>query len=145
MTSAAINVATALEKSPMTRGLLKDHTVPLESRLNTFYRDYYDTLLTRQWLRLFLYSSLEDLQLAPTYTSADVHERRRDARARAASPRGDTGRLLQADAARSCKRFRLQSPIACASGCRFACPRISRASAMSTTTIVKPTKSSVAR
>jgi hypothetical protein len=77
MTSAAINVATALEKSPMTRGLLKDHTVPLESRLNTFYRDYYDTLLTRQWLRLFLYSSLEDLQLAPTYTSADVHERRR--------------------------------------------------------------------
>jgi AcrR family transcriptional regulator len=51
---------------------LKDRSVPLESRLNTFYREYYDTLLTRQWLRLFLYSSLEDLQMAPTYTNAVV-------------------------------------------------------------------------
>ncbi|SMG48797.1 TetR/AcrR family transcriptional regulator [Paraburkholderia susongensis] len=51
---------------------LKDRSVPLESRLNTFYREYYETLLTRQWLRLFLYSSLEDLQLAPAYTNAVV-------------------------------------------------------------------------
>jgi AcrR family transcriptional regulator len=51
---------------------LKDRSVPIESRLNTFYREYYDTLLTRRWLRLFLYSSLEDLRMAPTYTNAVV-------------------------------------------------------------------------
>src|ERR1700688_2083396 len=49
---------------------LKDRSVPIESRLNTFYREYYDTLLTRRWLMLFFYSSLEDLQMAPTYTNA---------------------------------------------------------------------------
>jgi len=51
---------------------LKDRSVPIESRLNTFYREYYDTLLTRRWLRLFLYSSLEGLEMAPTYTNAVV-------------------------------------------------------------------------
>jgi AcrR family transcriptional regulator len=51
---------------------LKDRTVPLESRLNTFYGEYYETLLTRRWLRLFLYSSLADLRMAPTYTNAVV-------------------------------------------------------------------------
>jgi len=51
---------------------LQDRSVPIESRLNTFYREYYDTLLTRRWLRLFLYSSLENLRMAPTYTSAVV-------------------------------------------------------------------------
>ena len=49
---------------------LQDRSVPIESRLNSFYRDYYDTLLTRRWLRLFLYSSLEGLQTAPAYTNA---------------------------------------------------------------------------
>jgi hypothetical protein len=33
---------------------LKDRSVSIESRLNTFYRDYYDTLLTWRRLRLFL-------------------------------------------------------------------------------------------
>lgn len=51
---------------------LKDRNVSVESRLNSFYREYYDTLLTRRWLRLFLYSSLESLQMAPTYTNAVV-------------------------------------------------------------------------
>src|SRR5258705_9898810 len=51
---------------------LKDRGVPIEGRLNTFYREYFDTLLTRRWLRLFLYSSLEGLQMAPTYTDAVV-------------------------------------------------------------------------
>src|SRR5260370_40180862 len=51
---------------------LKDRTVSIENRLTAFYREYYDTLLTRRWLRLFLYSSLEDLQMAPTYTHAVV-------------------------------------------------------------------------
>jgi AcrR family transcriptional regulator len=51
---------------------LRDRSVPLEARLNTFYCDYYETLLTRRWLRLFLYSSLDGLRMAPTYTNAVV-------------------------------------------------------------------------
>jgi AcrR family transcriptional regulator len=51
---------------------LKDRSVPLEARLVEFYRDYYETLLTRRWLRLFLYSSLAGLEMAPTYTNAVV-------------------------------------------------------------------------
>jgi AcrR family transcriptional regulator len=51
---------------------LKDRSVPLEARLIAFYRDYYETLLTRRWLRLFLYSSLAGLQMAPTYSNAVV-------------------------------------------------------------------------
>ena len=48
---------------------LKDRSVPLETRLVAFYGDYYETLLTRRWLRLFLYSSLEGLQMrVPTRT-----------------------------------------------------------------------------
>jgi len=51
---------------------LKDRSVPLEARLIEFYRDYYESLLTRRWLRLFLYSSLGGLHMAPTYTDAVV-------------------------------------------------------------------------
>jgi AcrR family transcriptional regulator len=51
---------------------LKDRSVPLEKRLVTFYRDYYETVMTRRWLRLFLYSSLADLRMASTYTNAIV-------------------------------------------------------------------------
>ncbi|EUC13999.1 transcriptional regulator, TetR family [Burkholderia sp. YR290] len=51
---------------------LKDRSVPLETRLVAFYGDYYETLLTRRWLRLFLYSSLEGLQMARTYSNAVV-------------------------------------------------------------------------
>jgi AcrR family transcriptional regulator len=51
---------------------LKDRSVPLEARLVAFYSDYYETLLTRRWLRLFLYSSLEGLQMARTYSNAVV-------------------------------------------------------------------------
>ena len=51
---------------------LKDRSIPLEKRLVRFYRDYYETVLTRRWLRLFLFSSLADLRMAPTYTNAIV-------------------------------------------------------------------------
>ncbi|HTH62639.1 MAG TPA: TetR/AcrR family transcriptional regulator [Paraburkholderia sp.] len=51
---------------------LKDRGVPLETRLIAFYRDYYESLLTRRWLRLFLFSSLAGLRMAPTYTDAVV-------------------------------------------------------------------------
>lgn len=46
---------------------LRDRQVPLEERLVQFYRAYYDTILTRQWLRLFIYSSLAEVEIAPTY------------------------------------------------------------------------------
>ncbi|MGF6970445.1 AcrR family transcriptional regulator [Paraburkholderia sp. WC7.3g] len=51
---------------------LKDRSIPLEARLLAFYRDYYESLLTRHWLRLFLYSSLAGLRMAPSYTDAMV-------------------------------------------------------------------------
>jgi AcrR family transcriptional regulator len=46
---------------------LRDRSVPLEQRLTAFYRNYYDTILTRRWLRLFLYASLAEVDMAPTY------------------------------------------------------------------------------
>ena len=46
---------------------LADRTKPMEQRLNAFYREYYDTVLTRRWLRLFLYASLAEVEMAPTY------------------------------------------------------------------------------
>lgn len=46
---------------------LRDRSVPLAERLNRFYREYYETILTRRWLRLFLYASLAEVEIAPTY------------------------------------------------------------------------------
>src|SRR5260370_42686261 len=51
---------------------LKERGVTLEDRLNAFFRDDYETLLARRWLRLFLFSSLAGLRMAPTYTNAVV-------------------------------------------------------------------------
>lgn len=50
---------------------LQDRAVPIRDRLLDFYCDYYDTILTRRWLRLFIYSSLADAEMAPAYI-ADV-------------------------------------------------------------------------
>ena len=51
---------------------LRDRAVPLKQRLNNFYREYYDTILTRRWLRLFLYASLAEVEIAPTYIAAII-------------------------------------------------------------------------
>lgn len=51
---------------------LRDRTVPIRQRLIDFYCDYYDTILTRRWLRLFIFSSLADAQMAPAYISGVV-------------------------------------------------------------------------
>jgi AcrR family transcriptional regulator len=51
---------------------LTDRSTPMEQRLNAFYRDYYDTILTRRWLRLFLYSSLAEVDMAPTFIAQIV-------------------------------------------------------------------------
>lgn len=50
---------------------LADRSVPVEERLIRFYGAYCDEVLTRRWLRLFLYASLADIDMAPTYI-ADV-------------------------------------------------------------------------
>jgi AcrR family transcriptional regulator len=51
---------------------LADRREPVEQRLNAFYRDYFETVLTRRWLRLFLYSSLADRSMAPGFNIAVV-------------------------------------------------------------------------
>ena len=51
---------------------LRDRSVPLAQRLNSFYDEYYDTILTRRWLRLFLYASLAEVEIAPTYIAAII-------------------------------------------------------------------------
>jgi AcrR family transcriptional regulator len=51
---------------------LRDRGRPLEQRLNEFYQEYYDTILTRRWLRLFLYASLAEVEMAPTYIAAII-------------------------------------------------------------------------
>ena len=51
---------------------LRDRRVPLAERLETFYVTYYETLLTRGWLRLFLYSSLAEVEYAPTYITGII-------------------------------------------------------------------------
>lgn len=53
---------------------LTDRSKPVEQRLNHFYRDYFDTVLTRRWLRLFLYSSLAESEMAPDYIAAIIKD-----------------------------------------------------------------------
>ncbi len=52
----------------------KDRSQPLEQRLHAFYRNYYYGVLTRKWLRLFLYASLAEANMAPDYTQAIIME-----------------------------------------------------------------------
>jgi AcrR family transcriptional regulator len=51
---------------------LSDRSRPVDERLTTFYRQYYDQVLTERWLRLFLYASLANVGMAPVYISAIV-------------------------------------------------------------------------
>ena len=45
---------------------------PVADRLRAFYRDYFDTLLTRRWTRLLLYSSFSAQNMAPRYISGII-------------------------------------------------------------------------
>ncbi len=51
---------------------LKDRSHTVEQRLVRFYNEYYDTVTTRRWLRLFLYASLAEMEMAPAYIAAIV-------------------------------------------------------------------------
>jgi AcrR family transcriptional regulator len=53
---------------------LRDRGRPLEQRLLEFYRDYYEGVLTRRWLRLFMYASLAEARMAPEYIEAIIME-----------------------------------------------------------------------
>jgi len=53
---------------------LRDRTKPLDRRLLEFYRAYYDGVLTRRWLRLFMYASLAEARMAPDYIEAIIME-----------------------------------------------------------------------
>jgi AcrR family transcriptional regulator len=75
---------------------LRDRKVPLAERLNRFYREYYDTILTRRWLRLFLYASLAEVEIAPTYIAAIIRTLLQTIVEEAAF---DAGRELPPDAA----------------------------------------------
>ena len=58
-------------KGDWLRGLT-DRTRTMEDRLVDFYIDYFEIILTRRWLRLFLYSSLAEESMAPNYISAII-------------------------------------------------------------------------
>ncbi|MDD5027925.1 MAG: TetR/AcrR family transcriptional regulator [Rhodoferax sp.] len=51
---------------------LQDRSKPMEQRLKDFYCEYYDTVLTRSWMRLFLYASLAEVEMAPTYIASII-------------------------------------------------------------------------
>ena len=51
---------------------LKDRKLGMEQRLIRFYNEYYDSVTTRRWLRLFLYASLAEMPMAPDYIAAIV-------------------------------------------------------------------------
>ena len=51
---------------------LTDRSQGIEERLIDFYQDYFSTVLTRKWLRLFLYSSLAEGRMAPDYIAAII-------------------------------------------------------------------------
>lgn len=52
---------------------LQDRSLAVETRLSRFYADYLETVLTRRWLRLFLFASLDaEAELAPNYIQSIV-------------------------------------------------------------------------
>ena len=52
--------------------LLTNRNISIEDRLVRFYQDYYDTILTRKWLRFFLYTSLQEVSVAPQFIASIV-------------------------------------------------------------------------
>lgn len=51
---------------------LADRSKPMADRLRVFYRDYFDTLLTRRWTRLLIHSSFSTQNMAPRYISGVI-------------------------------------------------------------------------
>lgn len=51
---------------------LRDRSKPIKDRLDAFYKEYYASVLTRRWMRLFLYASLAEVGLASTYIASII-------------------------------------------------------------------------
>lgn len=51
---------------------LRERSQSMETRLNSFYRAYYKAVLTRQWMRLFLYASLAEADMAPHFIASII-------------------------------------------------------------------------
>ncbi len=51
---------------------LQDRSRPMEERLERFYAEYLASTLTRKWLRLFVYVSLDEASMAPDYIAAFI-------------------------------------------------------------------------
>lgn len=51
---------------------LSDRSRPMHDRLRDFYNGYLDKVLDRRWLRLFLYSSLAEVDMAPNYIASII-------------------------------------------------------------------------
>jgi len=51
---------------------LQDRSRPVEQRITVFYKDYLSHTLSRKWLRLFLYASLDDSSMAPDYIASII-------------------------------------------------------------------------
>ena len=46
---------------------LSDRSISIEQRIGAFYEDYYQAVLSRKWLRLFLFGGLDGGNMAPDY------------------------------------------------------------------------------
>jgi AcrR family transcriptional regulator len=56
---------------------LKDRSATVEQRLTEFYREYYNGVLQRRWLALFLHAALAEVTMAPAYAAkilSHLHE-----------------------------------------------------------------------
>jgi len=72
--SEVYNEAIASPFKAVWRVQLKDRSHPWDERLTEFYISYFNNLLTRRWLRLFLYASLAEARMAPDYNQAILLE-----------------------------------------------------------------------
>ena len=68
--SEVYNEAIASPFRAVWRVQLKDRSRGWEERLTAFYIEYFEQVLTRRWLRLFLYASLAEARMAPDYNQA---------------------------------------------------------------------------
>ena len=68
---------------------LEDRSLAMETRLSRFYAAYFETVLTRRWLRLFLFASLDaEAELVPNYIQSIVVRLTRTIAAEAAHEQG---------------------------------------------------------
>jgi AcrR family transcriptional regulator len=53
---------------------LADREQDIETRIRAFYTDYYQTVLSRQWIRLFLYGGLDGGSMTPAYIDGVIKQ-----------------------------------------------------------------------